>query len=88
MSLLDDLQKLSPQELQAVYHRVFNTDSGALLLEDLKNRFFFTAPTYSVQGPEVSNRNEGMRMAILHILTMLQPITPVSGAEVPPGSDD
>ena len=58
-----------PGELAALYRKVFNSADGQLLLQDLEDRFYYNAPVENAT-------DEGMRRAVLHIHTMLQPETP------------
>ena len=74
MNLQQKLESLTPEQLSAVYKRIFSTDDGMMILEDLKNRCFHYVPTTPITGQIDSYRsaeNEGMRKVVLHIQTML-----------------
>jgi len=74
--LIRKLESLTEDELSQVYMRVFNTDDGLLVLEDLKNRCFAeisTIPESNSIDPFTTVRNEGRRSVLLHILTQLKP---------------
>ena len=81
IALNKTLAKIGDEEnLTALYMRVFNTDDGKLVLQDLKNRAFFYLPTY--QGDDRQGLiNEGMRLAVVNIESRLLPL------EVKPSAD-
>lgn len=58
------------EELKLAYRRTFNTDDGAIVMEDLKKRFAFETTTFS-DNPYQSAFNEGQRSAVLSIVRML-----------------
>jgi len=53
-------------ELERAYFDTFNSASGQLVLEDLKNRGCIFAPAPDAHA-------EGSRRLVLHIVTMMQP---------------
>ncbi len=61
--------------LTRLYMEVFNTDSGKLVLQDLKNRAYFYTELYSGDIHQ-SLINEGMRLMVVSIETRLLPIEP------------
>ena len=69
------LSELDPKQLEYLYKKVFGSDEGALVLEDLRNRCFCYISTVTGSEPFVVFRNEGMRSVILHIETQLKPDT-------------
>ena len=57
-------------KLKKLYMSTFNTKSGKAVIEDLEMRCFKYKPTY--QGDRTQAFiNEGMRLTLLHIETML-----------------
>ena len=75
----EEIKKLSEfdnEALDRLYMRVFSTDDGRLVLEDLKQRCHYYIPTVSLQGdvdPYRAVYNEGMRSFLLMIETRLKP---------------
>jgi len=59
------LKEYTPEQLDQVYLRVFNTDDGEMILKDLSNRCYGSAPT-------VGERAEGMRDVFVSIVSRLQ----------------
>lgn len=59
--------RLNGHALERLYMRVFNSEDGKLVLEDLRTRGFIFVPTHS-------ERDEGKRELILHIETMINPV--------------
>jgi hypothetical protein len=59
--------------LTRIYNEVFNTDSGKLVLQDLKNRAYFYTELYSGDIHQ-SLINEGMRLMVVSIETRLLPM--------------
>ena len=80
IALNKTLEKIGDEEnLTALYMRVFNTDDGKLVLQDLKKRAFYYVPTY--QGDEGQSKiNEGMRLMVVNIESRLLPIIADTGA--------
>ncbi len=77
-ALIKKLENLPPEELAALYQRVFTTDDGQLVLQDLKGRCWYDRSTAAFV-PEVVETyamiyREGMRAVLLTILTQLEPI--------------
>jgi len=52
------------------YCKVFNTEEGKIVLSDLNRKCFITATTLNNE-PHVMAFNEGQRVVLLHINTML-----------------
>ena len=76
-ALTKTLSKLNELELHSLYKRVFDTEDGALIIQDLKNRFYYDVPTITYGGandPMAVGLKEGMRTAVIHIETLLKPI--------------
>jgi len=68
------LSELEFSELKKLYFKVFSSEEGRLVLQDLKNRSFFDTSTVEVQGIWHTDRiffHEGIRSSILHIITMI-----------------
>ena len=57
-------------ENQQLYHRVFDTNDGKLVLEDLKKRCFINHTTYNDSHGQMSF-NEGRRSIYVHIINLL-----------------
>jgi hypothetical protein len=58
------------EELKLAYRRVFNTDDGEIVLNDLKARFGFETTTFA-DNPYQTAFNEGQRATLLLIVRML-----------------
>jgi len=67
-ALQSKLNKMTDDQLNQLYLRVFNTDDGLLVLRDLANRSF-------VEYPTVDDRDEGMRMLYLSIVGRMKGTT-------------
>ena len=69
--LTEKLAKISAEDpkegLPRLYSRVFNSPDGELVLEDLRNRFFYYAPA-------LTPHDEGGRRVVLHIQGMIKRI--------------
>ena len=80
-ALNDKIATMTIEEMSASYKDVFSSPSGKLVLQDLKNRCYVKAPTYtapnSVNPDEVLVR-EGMRSVYLHIQTLIEYEAPTS----------
>ncbi len=59
------LDQLAEDDLEQLYLRVFNSEDGELVMEDLANRAYVYAPTEN-------ERQEGMRALWLSINSRLQ----------------
>ena len=68
------LSKMKPEEIEALYFRVFSSADGELVLQDLANRCYVYAPT---EGNQIS---EGMRAMYVSIIARL--LNAVSKKEV------
>lgn len=66
IALRRKLASLSEVEIVRLYKTVFDSPEGRLVLEDLRQRGFYDAPTYD-PVPHGMGVNEGMRDIILHI---------------------
>jgi hypothetical protein len=71
----------SKEKLQRLYMEVFNTSSGQLVLEDLRNRCYAKLPLISDPMDPTSDpiriaEKDGKRSVVLHIESMLEPLTP------------
>jgi hypothetical protein len=67
---------MDEEKLIELYHRVFNTDDGRLVIQDLKNRSFAYISTVPLEGQVDMARvvfNEGKRSVVLHIETFTKP---------------
>ena len=74
-TLTKKLESLDEKQIQAIYRRVFLTDEGRIVLEDLKNRCYGYCPTIMTGGmvdPLRAMFNEGSRSVVLHIETLLE----------------
>lgn len=75
VELQNKLAQLDAQQLDALYMRVFNTDDGQLVLEDLRNRASYFMPSYETQhsaiDPYRTHVNEGGRAIVMSIETRL-----------------
>jgi hypothetical protein len=71
------LAELDSDALDRAYMEVFNTETGQLVLEDLRNRCFFFTTTL---GSSIEF-NEGQRAVVMNIETRLRPIKPVPKEE-------
>lgn len=59
------------QDLAIAYCKVFGTDAGQLVYEDLLKRFYGMSSTFSPGQPDVTAHREGNRAVLLHIETQL-----------------
>jgi hypothetical protein len=64
---LEQVLRMTPQERELLYQRVFENSDAKLVLEDLKGRFFFYAPAKDLT--EVGSEN-----VIKHINNMINPM--------------
>ena len=71
--LLETLKKTTPEQMQTIFHNVFDTDNGQLVLAYLKTQAFYYGTTKSA-SPEDTAFNEGMRAVLLSIDAILNPI--------------
>lgn len=64
---IETLRRLNQAQLEELYHRHFTSPDGAVVLEDLKARFFEYVP--------VSDMNQaGAQAVLLHIKNMVEPM--------------
>lgn len=54
------------------YERVFSSEDGKVVLEDLKKFCYYDATTHVKGDPTTSSRNEGMRCVIIEINGMIE----------------
>jgi len=79
------------EKLKRLYMEVFNSASGQLVLEDLRNRCYsnrpmITDPLDFTTDPIRIAEKDGRRAVVLHIESMLLPLTPAdTGAPGQPG---
>lgn len=66
---------MTPEDLKSAYKRIFDTDDGAAVLEDMERRFHINASTYSSEATDTAYR-EGQRTVVLFIKSMLQDWNP------------
>ena len=71
MKLLRKLSELTPEQTNELYMRVFNSDDGQLVLEDLRQRCFYYVPTID-QSQLKTGFNEGSRSVVLNIEARLR----------------
>ncbi len=57
-------------ELHRAYKRIFDTEDGKMVLEDLKLRACFDRTTFSTD-PGRTHFNEGRRSMVLHVRFMI-----------------
>ena len=84
-NLTNVLKTLTPDDLHRLYMRVFNCDDGALVLQDLRNRSFYSTPTINYEGLNDAHAvgyREGMRGLTGHIEAMLTIPEEVIDAEI------
>lgn len=80
---------LTDVERQRLYCRVLDNDDGKLLLEDLKWRGFFYAPTtHDGSGeapravdPNLALINEGSRRLVITMLNLMEPVSEPKGGQ-------
>lgn len=62
------------KQILGAYRKVFATEEGKIILDDLANQFCFIGPTFdpAVEKSEVAVFNEGTRNVLLYILGMLR----------------
>ena len=61
------LEGMDDEALMRLYQRVFNTPDGLLVLEDLRNRFFYYSPAHT-------QIDEGLRRAVIHIQNTMKSV--------------
>lgn len=96
---MDDIRKkvaaMTPEALAQSYKNCFLTDSGKIVLENLRQKFFMRTSTAYVEDEvgrlvhvpdNVINRNEGMRLAVIHIEDMID-YQPKNEADKPQESE-
>ena len=64
---------MTDEELKTTYMRLFNTPDGEAVMKDLELRCYRYKPTYSGDVAQ-GHINEGKRLMLSHIETMLLPI--------------
>jgi hypothetical protein len=73
-SIEKDLARLRPDEVQALFHQVFNTDSGRIVLCAIKQRWPLYDTPFNADNARVTDFNCGTRAVICFIDAMLRPI--------------
>ena len=68
--MTENAQEKYLEELEQAYNRLFRTDDGVKVLDDLKRVGFFLDTTIN-ENPNITNWNEGQRNMVLHILTKI-----------------
>lgn len=58
------------EELEQAYNRLFKTEDGKKVLDDLKRIGFYLGTTVN-ENPQIMAWNEGQRNMVLHILTKI-----------------
>lgn len=66
IALIKRLKTFNQEELERIYQNCFSTDSGQLVLEDLKGRFWEYAPS-------PGDRCAGQEDVVKHIKNMIEP---------------
>ena len=79
----EQLSRIRQEEgqLEALYRKLFDSVEAKLVLEDLRDRFFYHVP--STEAHFDTNRtmfNEGSRSVLIHIDTMCLPETKDTGS--------
>lgn len=75
--MMDDLTKKEISRVEALkeaYEKIFNSEEGKKVLEDLEKNCFVKTTTFPFNQPSalLLAFNEGKRAVILHIRTMLE----------------
>lgn len=63
---------MTPDELKKMYRRVFDTEDGQKVIEDLKARFWFHAPVHAPGDTHETAYRDGQRSIVLSLIAMLQ----------------
>jgi len=63
---------MTPDELHQMYRRVFETEDGQRVIEDLKTRFWFHAPVHAPGDTHETAYRDGQRSIVLSLISMLQ----------------
>jgi len=63
---------MTPDELHQMYRRVFETEDGLRVIEDLKTRFWFHAPVHAPGDTHETAYRDGQRSIVLSLISMLQ----------------
>ena len=67
-------KKITEEQLQQAYQNVFGSDTGELVLNDLRYRCFKYTTTAGLTRDHLL-LNEGKRQSLLHIESQLKPTT-------------
>lgn len=62
------------KKLKDDYEKVFGTEAGQRVLEDIKVSGYYTRSSFSQTSPYVTSHNEGKRELALHIEYMATPL--------------
>jgi hypothetical protein len=71
---IETLKRLNQVNLEEVYRRVFETVDGAVILEDLKARFFEYAPTSTPF-------EAGQQSVLIHLKNLISPLPKVEDGD-------
>ena len=63
---------MTPDELKQMYRRVFETEDGQKVIDDLKTRFWFHAPVHAPGDTHETAYRDGQRSIVLSLISMLQ----------------
>jgi hypothetical protein len=63
---------MTPDELRQMYRRVFKSEDGQKVVEDLKARCWFYAPVHTPGDTHETAYRDGQRSIVLSIMAMLQ----------------
>jgi hypothetical protein len=63
---------MTPDELKQMYRRVFDTEDGQKVIDDLKARFWFHAPVHAPGDTHETAYRDGQRSIVLSLIAMLQ----------------
>jgi len=68
-------KKITEEQLQKAYQNVFGSETGELVLNDLRYRCFKYTTTVGLISHDEILVNEGRRQVLLHLESQLKPIT-------------
>tara|TARA_R110002020_G_scaffold24190_7_gene79751 strand:+ start:1938 stop:2168 length:231 start_codon:yes stop_codon:yes gene_type:complete len=63
---------MTPDELKQMYRRVFETEDGQKVIEDLKTRCWFYAPIHTPGDTHETAYRDGQRSIVLSLISMLK----------------
>ena len=76
---VEELLKMEPEKIQRLFHQVFNSEAGKVVLEAIRVKCYSYESTFSAD-PYEHARNAGRREVLLQIEAELQPIEPAEQA--------